>query len=118
MVFDVSVALTWVLFIALFPIAFFWLKRAFRIIVRRDFSEVALKRGVAPARPEKYAPLAAAINLIAGGIIAAVIGLILIAQMSYDVWSAIAGSTIWLKFIFDFALSWQAHREFGGRPGK
>ena len=29
MVFDASVALNWILFLALFPIAFFWLRRAF-----------------------------------------------------------------------------------------
>ncbi len=45
MVFDVSVALTWILFLALFPMAYFWLRRAWRIGVKRDFSEVALKRG-------------------------------------------------------------------------
>ena len=51
MVFDVSVALTWILFLALFPMAFFWLRRAWRILYRRDFSEVALKRGVRAAEP-------------------------------------------------------------------
>ena len=43
MVFDFSVALTWILFLALFPMAFFWLRRAWRILVRRDLSEVTLK---------------------------------------------------------------------------
>ena len=66
MVFDVSVALTWILFLALFPMAFFWLRRAWRILVRRDFSEVAIKRGESPPNPEKYAPYAMAINLVAG----------------------------------------------------
>lgn len=68
MVFDISVALTWILFLALFPIAFFWLRRAWRILVRGDYSEVAIKRGEPPANPKKFAPYAAAINLIAGGI--------------------------------------------------
>ena len=73
MVFDVSVALTWILFLALFPIAFFWLRRVWRIIVKRDFSEVALKRGESPANPARYAPFAAAINFIGGIIIVFVI---------------------------------------------
>lgn len=109
MVFDVSVAMTWILFLALFPITFFWLRRAWRIIFKRDFSEVGLKRGEPPANPEKYAPYAAAINLIAGGITLATIGCIVIGLWSYEVWSAVAGSTLWMKFIFDFILSRQAH---------
>jgi len=36
MVFDVSVAMTWILFLALFPITFYWLRRAWRIVVRKD----------------------------------------------------------------------------------
>ena len=41
MVFDISVAMTWILFLALFPISFVWLRRAWRIVMYRDFSEVA-----------------------------------------------------------------------------
>lgn len=115
MVFDVSVALTWILFLALFPIAFFWFRRAWRIIVKRDFSEVALKRGESPANPEKFAPYAAAINFIAGIIIVFVVIGILSATLQYETWSAIAGSTLWMKFIFDFILSRQAHSM---APGK
>jgi len=109
MVFDVSVAMTWVLFLALFPIAFFWLRRAWRIQVRRDFSEVALKRGEPPQHPEKFAPYAVAINGIAGVIIVVVIFGVVSGTLAYETWSAIAGSTIWMKFIFDFILSRQAH---------
>lgn len=109
MVFDISVAITWVLFLALFPIAFFWLRRAWRIIVQRNFSEVALKRGEPPANPAKFAPYTGALNLIAGVIIVGVILSIITATLPYEVWSAIAGSTIWLKFIFDFIISRQAH---------
>ena len=109
MVFDVSVAITWLLFLALFPMAFFWLRRAWRIAVRRDFSEVALKRGVPPANPEKYAPYEAAINLIAGGIAVTMIAGVLLGELDYNTWTAIAGSTIWCKFFASFALSRQAH---------
>lgn len=109
MVFDVSVALTWVLFLALFPMAFVWLRRAWRIVVRKDFSEVALKRGMLPANPARYAPYEAAINLIAGGIACYVIVAVLAGQLEYDAWTAIAGSTIWCKFFASFALSRHAH---------
>lgn len=71
MVFDVSVALTWILYLALFPMAFFWFRRAWRIVVKRDFSEVAIRRGESPPNPEKYAPYAMVINLIAGVVAAA-----------------------------------------------
>jgi small-conductance mechanosensitive channel len=124
MVFDVSVALTWILFLALFPIAFYWFRRAWRILVKRDFSEVALKRGESPANPEKFAPYAAAINFIAGIIIVFVIIGIVSGSLEYETWSAIAGSTLWMKFIFDFILSRQAHPIVIGRkkgdsvPGK
>lgn len=113
MVFDVSVALTWILFLALFPIAFFWLRRAWRIVVKRDFSEVALRGGESPANPARYAPFAAAINLIGAGIVLFVILGVVSARLDYETWSAIAGSTIWMKFIFDFILSRQAHPIIG-----
>ena len=113
MVFDVNVAMTWLLFLALFPICFFWLRRAWRIVVQRDFSEVALKRGVSPLHPERHAPYAAALNLVAGAILIWVIFGIVTASLAYETWSAVAGSTIWLKIIFDFILSRQAHLQLG-----
>lgn len=109
MLFNVSIAMTWVLFLALFPIAFFWLRRAWRIVIRRDWSEVALKRGEPPSNPGKYAPYAAAINLVGGIIVAFVIVGVTAGAMAYETWTAIAGSTIWMKFIFDFILARQAH---------
>ncbi|HRI91089.1 hypothetical protein [Accumulibacter sp.] len=109
----VSVGLTWILFLALFPIAFFWLRRAWRILFKRDFSEVALKGGVPPAKPEKYAPYTAAINLVAGGVAVAVILMIIIGGVAYDIWSAIAGSTIWMKFFADYIVSRNAHASWG-----
>ena len=65
MVFDFSIALTWILFLALFPLAFFWLRRAWRILYRRDFSEVALKGGEPPADAERWAPHTGIANLVA-----------------------------------------------------
>lgn len=115
MVFDVSVALTWILFLALFPIAFFWLRRAWRIVVRRDFSEVGLKRGVSPPEPEKFAPFEMVINLVAGVVVVVVIMGVVLGQLDYQTWTAIAGSTIWCKFFASFALSRHAHAAFS-RP--
>lgn len=112
MIFDVGVALNWILFLALFPISFFWLRRAWRIVVRKDFSEVALKRGKSPANPGKFAPYAAAINLLCGISTVFVIFGVLSARLDYDTWSAIAGSTLWMKFMLDFALSRHAHPSF------
>jgi len=109
MVFDVSVAITWILFLALFPISFFWLRRAWRIVLRGDLSEVALKRGEPPANPKKFAPYAAAVNLVAGCITVTVILTIVFGLWDYETWSAVAGVTIWGKFIADFILSRHAH---------
>jgi len=113
MIFDVNIAMTWLLFLALFPITFYWLRRAWRIVIKRDFSDVATKGGNPPENPAKWAPYAAAINLIAAGaLIAAILG-VLTGTMEYRTWSAIGGSTIWMKIIFDFILSRQAHLKLG-----
>jgi len=113
MVFDIGVALTWLLFLALFPISYYWLLRAWRIVVKRDFSEVALKRGEPPPNPSKYAPYTLALNLIGAGILIFVIFGIVGGLLAYDTWSAIAGSTIWIKIVLDFALSRHAHMNLG-----
>lgn len=109
MVFDVSVALTWILFLALFPMAFFWWRRVYRILIKRDFAEVALKRGVSPPNPAKFAPYEVAINMIAGSIAVVVIIFVLLGRLDYDSWTAIAGSTIWCKFFANFVLARHAH---------
>ncbi|WP_217125895.1 hypothetical protein [Hydrogenophilus thiooxidans] len=105
----VSLAINWILFLALFPVTFVWLRRAFRIIVQRDYSEVALKGGEPPPDPERWAPYTAAINLVAGAVTAYVIYGVIVLALSFDTWTAIAGTTIWLKLILDFALSRHAH---------
>ena len=46
----------WIFLLALFPVAFFWLRRAYRILVKRDFSEVALKKGVPRPTPKNTRP--------------------------------------------------------------
>ena len=114
----ISLAITWILFLSLFPIAFFWLRRAWRILFKRDFSEVALTVGERPAEPAKYAPYAATINLVAGGVAVAVILMVVIGGVPYDVWSAIAGSTIWMKFLADFILRQHAHPMWGKKKAQ
>lgn len=109
MVFDISVAITWILFLALFPITFFWMRRAWRILMRGDLSEVALKGGESPPNPRRFAPYAAAINLIAGCVTTTVILTVVFALWDYETWSAVAGVTIWGKFIADFILGRHAH---------
>ena len=113
MVFDISVAMTWILFLALFPMAFFWLRRAWRIMMKRDFSEVAIKRGEPPADAARWAPYEMTINLVAGIVVVFVILGVVSGSLSYEVWSAIAGSTIWCKFFASFALSRHAHLQAG-----
>lgn len=115
MVFDVSVALTWILFLALFPISFFWLRRAWRIVMRRDFSEVATKRGEPPPDAQRWAPYEMAINLVCGVVIVSVIVAVVLGAWDYATWSAVAGSTIWSKFFASFALSRHAHAKWGKR---
>ena len=109
MIFNASIALNWILFLALFPIAFFWFRRAWRILFKRDFSEVALKGGMPPANPARYAPYTLAINLIGGSVIVFTIFGIVTGTMDFDTWTATAGVTIWFKFFADYILSRHAH---------
>ncbi len=109
MVFDISVAMTWLLFLALFPMAFFWLRRAWRIFFKKNYSEVAIKRGMPPANPKKWAPIVGILNLVCGSIAVWVIIAVLLGLYPYDTWSAIDGITIWSKIIADFIIRFQAH---------
>ena len=109
MVFDISIAITWMLFLALFPMAFIWLRRAWRIFIKHDYSEVALKRGEAPPNPKKWAPATGIINLAAGGTALVTIICVLLALFPYKTWSSIAGVTLWMKIFADFIISRQAH---------
>jgi hypothetical protein len=95
--------------LALFPVAFFWFRRVYRILVKRDYSEVALKKGLPPPNAEKYAPYEMVINLMGGTVIVVVIAMVLLGQMEYQTWIAVAGSTLWCKVFASFALSRQAH---------
>ncbi len=103
-------ATAWILLLVQFPLAFFWLRRAWRIVVRKDYSEVALKGGESPSRPRRFAPWAALINAVAGGIAVGVIVSVLVIGTPFESWTAVAGSTIWMKLIADFILSRHAHK--------
>jgi predicted membrane protein len=83
--------------------------------VRRDFSEVALKRGQPPADPENFAPYEMVVNLIAGVVAVVVIVAVVLGQLDYGTWTAIAGSTIWCKFFASYALSRHAHSSWAQR---
>jgi hypothetical protein len=115
MVFDISVAITWLLFLALFPMAFIWLRRAWRIFIKKDYSEVALKRGEGPKNPQRWAPATGLVNLLAGGTALVTILSVVGGFMPYKTWSAIAGSTLWIKIFADFIVSRQAHPFVLGR---
>ena len=127
MVFDVSVFLIWLLFLALFPMAFFWLRRAWRILIKKNYSEVALKRGLPPANPKKWAPFVGLLNLVCGGIAVWIIigvpfwistGMLIGPFQRYDSWSALAGVTIWGKIITDFIIRLHAHPFTFGKKKK
>ena len=117
MVFDIPTAMLWLLFLALFPMAFIWLRRAWRILVNRDYSEVALKRGEPPPQPQRFALAEASFNVLAGGAAVFVIVGVLAFGMHFDTWTAIAGSTLWCKIFANFALSRHAHASFGRKQG-
>ncbi len=102
--------LNWIFLLALIPVSFVWLRRAYKILFKRDFSEVALKRGVPPPNAEKYAPYEMAINLVGGIILAGVLVSVLGFQaMAREDWIATAGITLWVKLFASFALGRQAH---------
>lgn len=111
-----SHALLWIIYLALYPMAFIWLRRAYRIIVKRDFSEVALRRGEPPPNPEKYAPYTAATNLLAGSVALVVAISVFAVPLPFQTWTALAGSTLWIKIFADFVISRQAVLKLGRKP--
>lgn len=115
---DIGIALTWLLFLALFPMAFIWLRRAWRIVFRRDFSEVALKRGEGPPNPERWAPYEMLINLLGGGVVVFVIVGVALGALDYGTWTAMAGTTIWCKLFASFALARHARIASTSEPSK
>lgn len=109
MVFDIGVILTWILFLALFPMVFFWLRRAWRIFIKKNYAEVAPKRGLPPANPKKWAPYVGLLNLVCGGAAIWIIISVVLGLYPYDTWSAMAGMTIWGKIFADLIIRFTAH---------
>lgn len=105
------IVINYAMFIGLLPISFFWLRKAWKVGIKNDMSYVALKRGEPPKNPKKYAKFTVAINFIAGLILAGVFVFILITGLYryYSTWTAIVGTTIWMKIIAGFIVSRQAH---------
>jgi hypothetical protein len=62
-----------------------------------------------PPNGKQYAPYELAINATAGSVVVGVIVAILLGQLDYNTWVAIAGATLWLKLFALFALSRHAH---------
>jgi len=128
MVFDISLILTWLLFLALFPMAFFWLRRTWRIFVKKNYSEVALKRGVPPANPKKWAPAVGLLNLVCGLIALWIIlgvllwgfaGITILGEVpNFKTWNAYGGMTIVGKIMADIIIRFQAHPLTLGRKKK
>ncbi len=106
---NLVLVLTWILFIGLFPLSFYWMKRAFVIIVKKDYSNVALKWGKKPLKQKKYAPYYFLTNLAAGLIFILVIFLIVFYGLEYEKWTAVIGTTFWMKIFVEFILSSHAH---------
>ena len=105
---NILLIITWIMFIGLFLLSFFWLKKAFRIGIKKDYSYVALKRGIPPKDPQRYATCSFLINLISGAVLATIILLVVLIGLSFEIWTAIAGLTIWIKLFSEFILSRQA----------
>ena len=105
----VKFVLDWLLYLALFPIVFVWFRQIWRILIQRDYSEVALRKGLPPPNPERVAPFIVALNLIAGIVLLGVILSVPAGTMAWDDWVAIAGSTIWVKLMLGWGISRHAH---------
>lgn len=105
----VKFVLDWLLYLALFPIVFVWFRQIWRILISRDYSDVALRKGLPPPNPERVAPFVVALNLIAGIVLLGVILSVPSGSMAWDDWVAIAGSTIWMKLMLGWGISRHAH---------
>lgn len=122
--FDISNAIRLLLFLAIIPMTFIWLRRAWRIFLKHDYAEVALKHGEAPPNPRKWAPVTGIVNLAAGTVGLMILlsvplwiflGINVASLHEYETWSAVAGSTLWIKVFADYIVSRQAHPFLLGR---
>jgi len=106
---NVAFAMKWILFIGLLPMSFIWLRRAYKIFIKKNYSEVALKHGEPPENPEKWSLHTGLVNLAAGSVALFTFIGVLGAFLTYETWSMLAGVTLWMKIFADFIVSRQAH---------
>ncbi len=110
MVFDLGIVLNWILLLALFPMAFFWLRRAWRIFIKKNYADVATKRGLPPANPKKWAPFVGLLNLVCGAAaVWIIIAVLFLGLYTFETWNAYAGMTIWGKIFADLIIRFSAH---------
>ncbi len=107
---QVVLVFNWILFIGLIPLSIFWLRRGYKIWMKKDYSLVALWKGRSPKNAKKYVPYAILSNLGAGMIFLTVFFLVLIIGLHYDIWTAIVGITFWMKILTDLNVSMYAHK--------
>ena len=62
----VVTVVNFIMFYALLPIAFLFIRKAYKVGKKKDYTRVALKRGESPKNPQKYAKVTVGINLVAG----------------------------------------------------
>ncbi len=127
-IFNTTTAVTWILFLALFPMVFFWWRKAYRIFFKKDYSNVCIKKGKAPAKPKIWAIFVGIGNILAGAVALLIIvkvGLftyyyqdINFIAGSFRAWSEVIAITIWVKIIYEFILKQQAHPMKFGRKKK
>jgi hypothetical protein len=118
MAFYVDLILTWMLFLALFPISGFWLYRAYRIAIKKDYSVVALKGGIPAPNPRKFIIPDVILHTVAAALLLFTIYGVIVAAWPYNTWTALAGSTIWCKIMFSFVMGRHAHPKIKMRPKK
>lgn len=73
--FSIVVALVMygILYLSLFSIVFFWLRLVRNVVLRKDYSEVALRKGASPPHPKKLAPFFVVLNSVCALILIGVI---------------------------------------------
>jgi hypothetical protein len=89
------------------------LRRAWRIVFRRDSSEVALRRGTPLPDAERFVSQPGVAKLVTGGVTVATTLLVVVVAVPYATWSAIAGSMIRTRFCADFSVSRYARKPVG-----
>ncbi|MDO5680689.1 MAG: hypothetical protein Q4G54_10215 [Pelistega sp.] len=105
----IHLALTWILFLALFPISFLWLRKAYRIAVKKDYSLVAMKRGVPAPNPRKFIVPEIILHTVAALLVIYALYGVIVGGWHYNEWTALAGSAIWCKILFSFVIARHAH---------